>query len=425
MDAKRRYCHGHRPSYDRSEWTVPVGKKPVDDTRCRHCTNLFAIEGSPYAAHGGSGVNCDSYADEKLCCVNYSEFQVRLSLSKDQSVPLFLLSDQREKTEHGVGVFALPTQTEYSIDIGCCGKAFDGNAWTHFAICSVDVGSEKVSINNGEKIMYRRSKGVCTRIQGFSTDGNRSFLFVSTSDFEKANAPDAVAAVGYNKGNIIKVVLQKYKEEKPKPVHHAQGLMRYDMLSRNENDVFPIDIFGGGSFGGGSRGGGADSDGVARLSGKLSYGGGPAVSGGNTVSGGTHVDAVRTVSTKSKFTPVGNPVTITLQLVCNQTQEEIQVDNLRSRLQKLGYDYMRNRAKLAKQFLLDSQDRVNQAETELKECQHLEDAISQDPEFQQVVSGLTPQQVEHKMPCIQTDSIRKAEQAGREQAQKRMLMDVN
>ncbi len=46
------------------------------------------------------------------------------------------------------------------------------------------------------------------------------------------------------------------------------------------------------------------------------------LSGGATVSGGSYVNDVRTASTDSTFTRVGEPIEFLIQLVCNQTDEE-------------------------------------------------------------------------------------------------------
>lgn len=240
------------------------------------------------------------------------------------------------------GVFSAPTHTPYEIEIDI--KSEEGYAWR---ILDARVGDRKV--HESESLIYHRSLPVT--FNGFVPRGHDSFLFKSMSSKEREK--EGGAPEGYNKRNIIIVKLQRYIiEDGPLEdffeahcEHFVQSVAQLPPFKRTfSTSQRPLPL-GGGDRSAGSSGGfslsapplqlgvdlsnmyfsaGDAKEGVAPRQPTSKFHGGTTVSGGEYVKTPSHPHMVTT----NRFRPVGDPVTVTMQIVCWQPAEKIETYNI-------------------------------------------------------------------------------------------------
>ena len=368
MDTRRRYCHGSRQStgpFPPKYWLVPTGKFSNHDTRCGHCQNVLHM-------HDGSilntyfNINCNSASDPTLTTMKYGGFAVSSTLLNNIDVPLYLDPENRHKTTSGVGIFIVPTQTEFQIVIDV---AEHGAQFNTFTINDAMAGDEKIVINSGRKLYYDGGRAV---IRGFNTGSERSFLFVAPSEWEKKNEPEARVAATLSESNIFTIELQPYTRKAKEELGRLSGFGGYyggaagASKLGGSRDASQSYTFGGQSpmrqtahaYGHSKTGFGSSNASFGSMHvtndgdffskpGSTPTGFGftnPAV-GGATVSGGTHIDHVQTQAAVDNYIKCGPPLRIKIQLVCRQSDEHRKIDNLRARLQQDGLDHWMHAAK--------------------------------------------------------------------------------
>ena len=262
--------------------------------------------------------------------VKRGPFRVGLTIPGQFNKPV-LYSDAQDKEREaaGVGIFMLPTQTPYHIDI-----RFEKATINHlYEITSIKVGPRKVSINNDNRIFYPSD----TVVKGFQTGSNESFKFYSPSEYEKTNMGDKIPK-DHNVSNVIEIRLQEYQKVNAPPMRSYStfgGFGGYDNCADSFNESFPtgagISDLGMGGFGTSAFGSfGLDPPGCASVNTYSSF------SGGSTISGGAHVPHLKTVSFHGKTEQVGQEHVITLQLACDQPEDVKCYSNLQALLCSAG-----------------------------------------------------------------------------------------
>lgn len=442
MDRQRRYCHGMHQSggpFPPNYWVVPTGMTMKADTRCAHCQVLFDLHAGtfPDVSMPGLSINCDSASDLSLTTLAYSGFRVGLARLGMPDIPLYLDPENRHKAKAGVGIFVVPTQTQFQIKI----ERIPGAVFDTFAIEeAVAASGEAIVINDGRKILY--DSGTAT-IAGFATDSDRSFLFVAPSEWEKANAPEARVAATLSESNIFTLKLQPYTR-KSNPVAQSSGFSFGGFGASGATAPEPS-LFGGGSglfFGGGGKttygrgvpGASSSSSSLGAFDAVVCTssmttgfgfggGGGAAAVGGATVSGGTHIDHVATRAATDTYTKIGEPVVIQLQLVCRQSDEHRKRDNLRARLHQDGLDYWRNKVESATAWKTILEEQLAEATSKWDDATQALNAVTE--RNAALIAQLQPPDLTvWKLDPSPTAQV-KADLAARAQATKSaMLLDV-
>ncbi len=114
-----RYCIGDKYTKIKN-WYY----KKIDgsDTRCPYCVGNKIVNGCKLS-EGPIEANCDSINHPKLYTLSYEEINLKLKVFDEKiSSPLYLIPEYIKKTDHGVGIFSVPTCTPFSISINVKGK---------------------------------------------------------------------------------------------------------------------------------------------------------------------------------------------------------------------------------------------------------------------------------------------------------------
>lgn len=336
--------------------------------------------------------------------------------------PYFRDPEFKDKEKDGVGVFVLPTQSDYKIDV----INTDVDSW--FAIEEATIGERKITINNGKRIMYPRS----AEITGFETGTTKSFKFVSLSKAERESSEAAEAKEAmktYGESNVITLVLQRYKRI-PAPVIKDMRFGAPRSYGASFGESFGASF--GASFGesyGASRelsglqtcsaSLGASTGHAHDLFGKLdgaaatefAFGAidsAPATKGA-TVSGGSSVSHVQTSTTKATFDKAGEPVRILIQLTCRESDEQKAVNNSRARLHHQGLDYCISQMKALNVLIQRHKAELEEMNKRLGIHQRLlADIVLDDTDFKAMPAGWKHQVLtqnvliydEHKEPAV-------------------------
>jgi hypothetical protein len=245
-----------------------------------------------------------------------------------------LYSDEHDKDRKkaGVGIFMLPTQTPYHIDI-----KFDKATMYHlYTINSIKVGQRKVAINGGKPIFYSSD----TMVKGFETGSNESFKFYSPSEFERINMRDKIPK-GHNVTNVIEIRLQEYRKVYMPPTRSFGGYeddceLRTCSVPDADDDDDEYRPSGISNLG--MREFGCSVFGSAQTYSTLSaqsYSS-QSFSGGSTIPGGMHVPHVKTVPFHHETEAIGLERVITIQLACDQPEDVKCSSNLQAILCSTG-----------------------------------------------------------------------------------------
>ena len=220
------------------------------------------------------------------------------------AVPAFIPKEYRNKARNGVGIFLVSTGLGFEFDVSMMEGEDGSNCFT------LDVkrgDGEPVVINNGEKIYY---SGSCT-IDGMKTGEASKFMQYVPSQKESTSLDK-----NSDKGTFH-FKLTPYKR-----------IRKYTHYEEN-------------TFRGSSSG--------------YSY--------GMTVSSGQHSEHINTSVTDDTFEPTGESVNILVQLISNETQEELEYQNKRNAEHKL--DVIEDTLCENKRKLKELQELVNQQEAEI------------------------------------------------------------
>jgi hypothetical protein len=305
-------CGRHRDPRER-KWFTPKGKSTEECTYCEECfTNN--IKGTPQESdyymtvlHGGC--NCDYPKDYTATSIEKNGLRVQVTNTHGTAFPK--LKDEMANL-NGVMHVCVPTCNEYHVEIN---NLTASDKYSYMTFENGKVGDKAITINNGTCIYYSTD----LIIKGFRTGTNESFMFKSLSDREKT---EGKTLEGENSTNIISIKIQKWKETPAAPKYFFESHSHSYAIpcSGTYDDCESLDTLGttrtrGGPMPKGAKGGFAR--GINSSSSSSSQ-----LSGGATLSGGSQVDHVRTTTTDSTFTRVGEPVEFLIQLVCNQSDDE-------------------------------------------------------------------------------------------------------
>lgn len=279
MDTARRHCLGAKPTtfktYPEGTWFL-CGDEPV----CKFCKDhlnlkVVPVEGSSmhsFFKAGGSSIRCGA-ATINLGDTTAINGAFRAFVhSKKHTAPFYIARAELDKAKQGVGIYALPTQTDFELVLMLDPTETTSNTAAAAAIMTrprvgfnpdcfqveeITVGERKVdlkSLNLDNTIITGK---VC--IDGFAAGEGNSFKFVSVTKGEKERKEvDAKVLAGYCEDNKIRCVLQKYKRTKKAEPYRPPS---FGFGSYEESFLGPA-AFGGhaASFGGGARGGYAFGD---------------------------------------------------------------------------------------------------------------------------------------------------------------------
>jgi hypothetical protein len=293
---------------------------------------------------GRRDIFCDSALDNSLKSMDYQGFRVKICSSLNTSVPFYLHPNFRVRSQQGVGIFVLPTQAEYTIIIESI--ASDSNTFT---IESIKVGDEPVTINKNQEQIYYDNRTA-------NIGGGRAFVFYSPSQWEVEHAKvnprvNADILKTVNKNNVVSLTLQHYKR-----------------ISKQANPGFQVENNAKAVGFGGACGFGFDSgfgfhavpasDPHGRQFGSFGFGApvpaptprydkkenkeiknSSSLASGTTISDTRFTVHIPTVEPVDTYIKVGSPVSVTLQLVCLQSESDKKRDNLKAKLKSEGFLY--------------------------------------------------------------------------------------
>lgn len=297
-------------------------------------------------------------------------------------------------TDTGVGIFVLPTQVNYSVNITRDLDVLPGLTCAGFSIKSMHVGGTRVIINNIDSdITYHGSANVSAFITNVA---EQQFRFVSPSSYEKENnmVPGDVMET-LKTSNIITMELQarKAKPVRPYNIYDELGLfcnvndpafrphsattnhgpIQQQQYGREQprqpDDYSCVRVFEPRppTYGAPAQPASSIVD---------TFGGQPSVastfgtfgtrSAGSTVAGRGMTPNVATVKNDG-YDTLGPSVSITLQLICTQSDDEKRADNLRyTLLQESGFDYWQHRANTYTENVRQIQAVLDQFKSKMK-----------------------------------------------------------
>ena len=287
----RRAClgrtHQSRPG---TPFYVPEGHDLSSWTACKYChDNGFDDRPKrPVIAEYGRRCNCDLATDPHHTRMEHGGLTIEVKVLPYKNVNAMKHKD----SGGGYAAFALSTRTDYSVGIGLTDPG-PGKFFTF----SMTVGDKKVDIHPGRTVYFAQSSADPFQVEGLrmgaDSGAGGNFCFVSSSNAEKEAG---LAPADENSSNIIRVEAQLHRvQEDLKPV--CLGMTRG--LSASPNPAM------------------APRSAAPR----------PSVTGGATVSGSATVSGVSVVTTNKKYVPFGDPISLTVQLVCLQPDNEKEADN--------------------------------------------------------------------------------------------------
>jgi hypothetical protein len=341
-----RHCSGSTyVPYQPGHWFRPAGEFAVssDDTRCAFCVHTMGLKDEykcePYERDdGGIRINCDTHQDKRLTSIETNQFEIKVTYKAKhrggKHEPLLRKLDKSDPD--GFGVFLVPTQTEYRVEI------INKVPGTLFQIIDPQVGSKKVKLYKGNGDVYSEESAT---IEGFEPGTKSSFVFYSPSEYEKQTETTSDKAEDRNVSNVIRFSLRRSKRT-PRPMH-SQSFNHWGAPSRVLEDIChkyygapPANPTRAFNFGSHTYGSGTGS--IPPPS-SFGYGGfGEArseLSGGSTLFGSSVVKEKPVEHLSDPVSIVGEDSKITIQLACFQDDETKRNDNLRLKLYEAGWDH--------------------------------------------------------------------------------------
>lgn len=362
FDVSRRHCAGFNHTYSFS--TFGSQNAASVSCYCRYCVvtrGVSCIVNPQLLAQDPNvGSSCRTIQDKQAYIIERDDFQVWITgIKQVGSPPMLVARSAVEGFTEGFGVVAVPTYTEYEIQIA------NKKLGTYFRVDKVTVGDKAVIINKGDKVFHTRP----LTIDGFESGKSGSFQFISASEDEKTNRPGLVSKT-HNASNIIKVTLSRYNCI-PAPV------MTYSTsFSFGGGSPPPVNSYsqtrggGGGGVGFGFGGFGdttlSSKPGSAATKGSLfGFGSSASLSGGATEAGAGMATTHEIVETRDRFDPLGKPIDFTVQLVCTQSEAEKDIDNKTARVIKTGYFTHKKQLEKAFKEMEEARKRMNEVVAKL------------------------------------------------------------
>lgn len=347
---------------------------------CMHCHDRSEFPSSQvYEARPGESLGCTRATDVGATTLIHKDLKVSLvaypdgSRSSDEIAPLYLDSESKGKADIGVGIYNVPTQTNYGLRISMHEPEMaPQRKWDVFFIKEMKVGDERVKINNDLPTYFFPS--YVLKVDGF--DGHRGFEFLSPSNIEmQLGALSEAVKQGYAKRNIITITIQKYKHIPPPPPsppplpHDIQKIrllmsaailtaqsrvdrledltLSDDGLERITRGFYKKQSQSGVCKKSQTWGDTLSADDAAPApsatneakSHNLMFMEEAAATAGTTVESKRYIPPLATRPSTGTYEPVDDPVVMTIQLVCRQTDSEKLHYNLVAQLKEAGYHY--------------------------------------------------------------------------------------
>jgi len=286
-------CPGITRISDDRNWYIPKNKSADECTYCEECYDNY-IKGTPteknyYYYSGLTSCNCDypkEYTNYGITVNN-----IRLYVSNSKTHQIYKKISNPIANINGVVHIVMPTCTPYNITL----ENIDQDDNSYFTLESIMVGDKEINIDNGEQIYYR----TLLDIKGLAAVLCNSLFFMAPSNKEKMeNINISTNNDSGNYNNVINLKIQKWKREKDFPVR-----LLYSCLS--DCRLYDCD------------------------DGKVNY-----IRGGIAVAGCEYVDHLTMTQTKDTFEPTSEVFEFTIQLICEQTDEEKYVANMDHYLQR-------------------------------------------------------------------------------------------
>lgn len=274
---------------DGESWSVPHGRNPVDDTRCNYCRywnigGLSAHNSTLFPAGKLHRANCDSVFDLSLSQIKQGG--VAISVEEPTSgAPSYIVKTTEGTDYPGVGQVQMSPSQDFRVVIDASSMN-RGNTnrrrITHYQVVSLKIGDKDVTVGRdayGNPLFRRLDQKAY--FNGFTDDSNDSFKYQASTRDGRLGEPESDGT------GVIRVNVQGYHCEtyvpEPEPVYRS-----------------------GTTRGGGTKGVGSSC------------------TGGRTVSGGQSVQSHQYHTTRDQFFAEGEPVGLTLQMVCRETDDVIQ-----------------------------------------------------------------------------------------------------
>lgn len=314
------FCIGPLKSNNK-KWYIPIGKNPDQCTYCEYCknNNLFDVnqtyewKGSPLI-----NCNCDGNGYEKYTlnvdniCVSIWDVDLKKPFNKISEEHLSSYKLQ-EAENHNILLIDLPTNTKYKIRIIRC-----GNKIKYFTIENGKIGTTKIKglnrclpINN-QNDNLRIYNAVERIVKGVNV-GDNGFTFIS----DDSNRNDLVLET--DKANKLTFTIQQWERE-PRSVYNFQNNPFRNIVQAGQESLSDI----------------VNTNNI------------PVNLGSSNVIGsmtGTSNNNLGDV-----FIKVGQPIDITIQLVCTQNNDV--------KIQR-NVSYYENRVKMEKRRLLHDIKKIN------------------------------------------------------------------
>lgn len=280
-------CPGSKRVSDARTWYTPPGKLTSQCTICEECFNKY-IKGTKDEFNFGeyshlNSCNCDyeTYYETYDDTVGCKQNGIKVTILNAKTGQYCNKVENEIANLNGVMHVVLPTCTEYMIRI----NNLNNDGCNYFTFESGYVGDKKIVINDGAKIYYPSK----LEIKGIKTGTNDSFMFMSQSNQEKYEGRQLE---GENVNNIIKIKVKQWRKQVYRNFFGTMG--RWVDCRADES-----------SYSYGTHWSKSNN-----------------LSGGATVSGGSHVNEIKTTTTRDTFEQIGGETEFVIQLVCDQDELE-------------------------------------------------------------------------------------------------------
>ncbi len=290
-------CPGSQRVSDARTWYTPPNELTTNCTICEECFDRYIKETE-------NAINFGVYTHLQLCSCDYERCFGKTGFEQDNIKITVIDAKTRQKYSkvenmmanlNGVVHFVLPTCTEYMI----CIENLDNDNYSYYTFESGSVGDKKIVINQGKTIYYPSK----LEIKGVETGTTDSFMFISQSNKERY---EGYQLEGENVSNIIKIKIKKWRKEP-----YYQQWKREPSQNFYEAPLYCDRRFMD-----------CRSDDSSFVNRPWSKNMSNNFSGGATVSGGSHVDDIKTTTTRDKFNQIGDEIEFVIQLVCDQDELE-------------------------------------------------------------------------------------------------------
>jgi len=298
-------CPGDRRVSDARTWYTPPNKLTSECTICEECFDKY-IKGTPnedsfgvYSHLNSCNCNYETHFDKS----GFEQNNIKITVMNAKTRQKYSKLENTMANLNGVVHVVLPTCTEYMIHI----DNLSTDNYSYFTFESGFVGDKKIVINQGSKIYYPSK----LEIKGIETGTNNSFMFISQSNQERYEGRQLE---GENVSNIIKIKIKQWRKKVYQNFYETRGGNYGRFMDCRFDDS--------------SSSGGRPWSKDAKNTNNNEF------SGGATVSGGSHIDNIKTTTTRDTFDQIGDEIECVIQLVCNQDELEKYEENKKYYLSK-------------------------------------------------------------------------------------------